>query len=178
MEKQARNDAEVRAMIMPALKQAAKYVAEQILIKNEELIQQIVYDAYDPVEYDRTGEFKKAWDTDAYITGNVATGEFWHDSEKMNSFDGHHASVVDGQPMRDYLAEIIYEGLSGAIYQEGYAKYNKRFKGQAWTKKRDVWKALLNWLKINQLKKLFEEGLRQQGISFTRTNEALYFDKE
>ena len=178
MEKQARNDAEVRAMIMPALKQAAKYVAEQILIKNEELIQQIVYDAYDPVEYDRTGEFKKAWDTDAYITGNVATGEVWHDFEKMSSFDGHHASVVDGQPMRDYLAEIIYEGLSGAIYQEGYAKYNKRFKGQAWTKKRDVWKALLNWLKINQLKKLFEEGLRQQGISFTRTNEALYFDKE
>ena len=27
-------------------------------------------------------------------------------------------------------------------------------------------------------KKLFEEGLRQQSISFTRTNEALYFDKE
>lgn len=165
-------------MLMPVLKQAAKYVAEQILIKNEELVQQIVYDAYSPSEYDRTGEFKKAWGSEAHITGNVATGEFWHDSEKMTSFNGHHESVVDGQPMRDYLAEIIYEGLSGAIYQEGYAKNYKPFKGQAWTKRRNVWKALLDWLKINQLKKLFEEGLRRQGVTFTRTHEAVYFDKE
>ena len=165
-------------MLMPVLKQAAKYVAEQILIKNEELVQQIVYDAYNPSEYERTGEFKKAWNTDAYVTGNVATGEFWHDSEKMSSYDDHHMSIVDGQPMRDYLADIIYEGLAGAIYQPGYAKNYKPFKGQAWTKKRDVWKALLGWLKITQLKSLFEEGLRRQGVAFTRTNAAVYFDKD
>lgn len=163
---------------MPVLRKAARYVAEQILLKNEELVQQIVYNAYTPKRYNRTGEFKKAWNTESYATGNVASGEFRYDPDKLSFYDDHHMSIVDGQPMTDYLADIIYEGMAGAIYQPGYARNYKPFKGQAWTKKRDVWKALLGWLKIRQLKSLFEEGLRRQGVAFTRTNAAVYFDKD
>ena len=174
------NNNALQAAVVADLKNVVDYVVQKLWEENRDLVQKIVYDGYQPEEYERTNEFKEAWNTEVKTLHNYVQGEFKYDPRLLtvNEDNGQHSSLVDGTPMTEYLAEVIYEGLSGAIYQEGYAKYNKRFKGQAWTKKRDVWKALLNWLKINQLKKLFEEGLRQQGISFTRTNEALYFDKE
>lgn len=174
----ARNDAQVKTMLMPALKGAVDYVVKQILIENEKLVQQIVYDGYEPIEYDRTGQFKKAWDTNTHITGDMVTGEMAYDPDKMAAYSNHHASIVDGQSIQEYLADIIYEGLAGAIYQEGYAKNNKRFKGQAWTKKRNVWNALIKWLGPNRIRKLFEEGMRRQGLNFTRHNSALSVTKD
>ena len=79
MASDARNDAQVKAMLMPALKGAVDYVVKQILAENEKLIQQIVYDGYTPVEYDRTDQFKKAWDTNTHITSNMVTGEMAYD---------------------------------------------------------------------------------------------------
>lgn len=93
----ARNDAQVKAMLMPALKDAVDYVVKQILTENEQLIQKIVYDGYTPVEYDRTGQFKKAWDTNTHITSNKVTGEMAYDPDKMTAIGNHHASIVDGQ---------------------------------------------------------------------------------
>ena len=58
MASEARNDAQVKAMLMPALKRAVDYVVKQILAENEKLIQLIVYDGYNPVEYERTDLFK------------------------------------------------------------------------------------------------------------------------
>lgn len=87
----ARNDAQVKAMLMPALKDAVDYVVKQILTENEQLIQKIVYDGYTPVEYDRTGQFKKAWDTNTHITGNKVTGEMAYDPDKMTAIGNHHA---------------------------------------------------------------------------------------
>ena len=74
MASDARNDAQVKAMLMPALKRAVDYVVKQILAENEKLIQQIVYDGYTPVEYERTDQFKKAWDTNTHITGDMEIG--------------------------------------------------------------------------------------------------------
>lgn len=178
MASNARNDAQVQAMLMPALKKAVDYVVKQVLAENEQLIQQIVYDGYEPIEYDRTGQFKKAWDTNTHITGDTVTGEMAYDPDKLTSYGSHHASIIDGQPMQDYLADIIYEGLSGAIYQQGYAKNTPWFKGQAWTKKRNVWNALIKWLGPNRLRRLFEEGMRQQGLNYTRHNSAIFFVKD
>lgn len=174
----ARNDAELRRAIMPALKAAAKYVVNEILKGNENLIQQIVYDAYDPVEYKRTGQFKKAWETESNTTGNKAQAEFKYAPEKMTESAPHHASVVDGQPAADYLADIIYNGLSGAIYQEGYAKNFAPFEDDAWAKKRDVWTALNKEFGTARIKQLFEEGMRQQGLNFRRHNVAIRVTKE
>ena len=178
MASDARNDAQVKAMLMPALKRAVDYVVKQILAENEKLIQQIVYDGYTPVEYDRTDQFKKAWDTNTHITSNMVTGEMAYDPDKMTAYGNHHASIVDGQPIQEYLADIIYEGLAGAIYQEGYAKNSKRFKGQAWTKKRNVWNALIKWLGPDKMRKLFEDGMRKQGLNFTRHKSAIFFVKD
>ena len=153
-------------MLMPLLKNVVDYVVQKIWNENRELVRTVVYESYQPTEYDRTGQFKEAWSTQVKTKGNMVTGEFYYDPDKLDSFDGHHESIVDGQPMQDYLAEIIYEGLSGAIYQKGYAKYSKRFKGQAWTKKRDAWKKLLKRIGTDKMKRMFEEGMRQQGLKF------------
>lgn len=169
----ARNDAQLLRMVMPDLKKAVKYVVDEILKENEKLIQEIVYDAYSPEIYDRTGQFKKAWETYSDISGDTATGEFSYAPEKLSENAPHHASIVDGEPIGDYLAEIIYEGLSGAIYQHGYAKNYKPFKGQAWTKKRDVWDKLNKKIGKQKIKQLFEEGMRRQGINFQRHNAAI-----
>ena len=174
----ARNDAQLKNMVMPDLKRVVDYVVQKIWNENRELVRKIVYDSYEPVKYDRTGQFKEAWDTEAHITGDTATGEFKFDPDKLDSYDNHHASIVDGQPMQDYLADIIYEGLSGAIYQQGYARNSSRFKGQAWTKKRDVWNTLIKTLGPNKIRKFFEEGMRWQGVSFVRHKSAIFFLKD
>lgn len=174
----ARTEAELKRMVMPDLRKVADYVAQKIWNENREKIRVMIYEAYDPIEYDRTGEFKEAWGIESYVTGDVATSEFKFDPDQLTSFDNHHASIIDGQPMQDYLVNIIYQGLSGAIYQEGYAKNSKRFKGQSWTKARNVWNALIKWLGADRMRKLFEEGMRFYGIEFTRHKSAIFFVKD
>nr|DAH32564.1 MAG TPA: hypothetical protein [Caudoviricetes sp.]DAM99661.1 MAG TPA: hypothetical protein [Caudoviricetes sp.] len=168
MAQSARNDAELDRIFMPLLKNAVDYVVQKIWNENRELVRQIVYESYTPEEYSRTGEFKQAWDTDVKTVQNVVEGTFKFDPRLLTVNGEHHGSIIDGQPMTTYLAEVIYEGLSGAIYQSGYAKNAPRFKGQAWTKKRDVWTALIKWLGKDNMRKLFEEGMRKQGITFQR----------
>lgn len=168
MAQSARNDDELNAMIMPLLKNAVDYVVQKIWNENRELVRHIVYEGYIPEEYERTGEFKEAWDTGVKTVQNLVEGTFKFDPRLLTVNEEHHGSIIDGQPMTTYLAEVIYEGLSGAIYQSGYAKKSPRFKGQAWTKKRDVWNALIKWLGKDNMRKLFEEGMRKQGITFQR----------
>lgn len=178
MATQARNEAQVRAMLMPELKKAVDYVVQKIWNENRDLVRKIVYDAYQPEEYNRTGQFKEAWDNRTEITGNIVTGEFYYDLDKLETYGNHHASVIDGQPIDEYLADVIYEGLSGAIYQEGYAKNSARFKGQAWTRKRNVWNALIKSIKVNKMRKWFEDGLKQQGITYARHKSPIFFVKD
>lgn len=168
MVQSARNDDELKAMIMPLLKNTVDYVVQKIWNENRELVRHIVYEGYSPEEYERTGEFKEAWDTEVKTVQTSVEGTFKFDPRLLTVNEEQHGSIVDGQPMTTYLAEVIYEGLSGAIYQPGYAKRSPRFRGQAWTKKRDVWRALIKWLGKDKMRKLFEEGMYKQGITFQR----------
>ena len=169
------NDAQLQAAIIADMKNVVDYVVQKIWNDNRELIRQIIYEGYQPEVYERTGEFKEAWDTDVKTLHNYVQGEFKYDPRLLtvNEDNGQHSSLVDGTPMTEYLAEVIYDGLSGAIYEPGYAKNSSRFKGQPWANKRDVWSALLKWFNKTKLKQLFEEGMRQQGVNFIRHNVAI-----
>ncbi len=173
MSNQIKNNAELNAILMPVLKNVVDYVVQKIWNENRELVRTIVYEAYYPEQYERTGEFKEAWDTQVKSTGNYVEGKFEYDPRLLTVDGEHHGSIIDGQPMTTYLAEVIYEGLSGAIYQSGHARNSARFKDQAWTKKRNVWKALLKRLQKENFKRIFEEGLRQQGVNYKRNHVAL-----
>ena len=169
------NDAQLQAAIIADMKNVVDYVVQKIWNDNRELIRQIIYEGYQPEVYERTGEFKEAWDTDVKTLHNYVQGEFKYDPRLLivNEDNGQHSSLVDGTPMTEYLAEVIYDGLSGAIYEPGYAKNSSRFKGQPWANKRDVWSALLKWFNKTKLRQLFEEGMRHQGVNFIRHNVAI-----
>ena len=169
------NDNALQAAVVADLKNVVDYVVQKIWNDNRELIRQIIYEGYQPEVYERTGEFKEAWDTDVKTLHNYVQGEFKYDPRLLtvNEDNGQHSSLVDGTPMTEYLAEVIYDGLSGAIYEPGYAKNSSRFKGQPWANKRDVWSALLKWFNKTKLRQLFEEGMRQQRMNFIRHNVAI-----
>lgn len=154
---QARNNQELEDMLMPALEKAIDYVVQKIWNDNRELIRTIVYESYQPKEYERTGEFKEAWDTDVKRLGNFVRGEMKYDPRELtvNYNKWQHGSAYLQQPMTTYLAEVIYQGLSGDLFGEG-----------PWTKKRDVWAALNREVGIRKIKQYFEEGMRRNGLDF------------
>lgn len=173
---QARNDQEVQAMLMPALKEAIDYVVQKIWNDNRELVRTVVYEAYQPEEYERTGEFKEAWDTEVKIIGDKVQGTFKYAPEKMSvGSNGQHSSVIDGADIRSYLADIIYQGLSGDFgwgkpnrAGKHYARNNPLFAGEAWTKKRNAWKELNKRIGTRKIQQYFEEGMRRSGLKFNR----------
>ena len=171
---QARNNQELENMLMPALEKAIDYVVQKIWNDNRELIRQIVYEAYQPKTYTRTGEFQNAWDTETKRSDNKVSGTFKYSPDKMSVDVGVHSSVYGGDDYREYLAETIYQGLAGDFgYGENtgnkrHAKTNPLFSGEAWAKKRDVWTALNKKIGIRKIQQYFEEGMRRNGLNFNR----------
>lgn len=162
MSNQARNDAELRKLFEKPLREAVDYIVQKIWNENKELVRQVVYETYTPKNYNRTGQFQKAWELEVESSSSdekVAQGKFYYAPETMskgstdpNSPDyGQHISIVDGEDMRPYLAEIIYEG-----------KY-----GRAWPNnagKRDAWTMLLNTIGKQKMKKWLKEGMQKAGL--------------
>ena len=169
------NNNALQAAVVADLKNVVDYVVQKLWEENRDLVQKIVYDGYQPEEYERTNEFKEAWNTEVKTLNSFIQGEFKYDSRLLtvDTNNGQHSSLVDGTPMTEYLAEVIYDGLSGAIYEPGYAKNSSRFKGQPWANKRDVWSALLKWFNKTKLRQLFEEGMRKEGLDFIKHNVAI-----
>lgn len=153
----AKNNKELEALIMPKLKNTIDYVIQKIWNDNREIIRQIIYESYQPKEYERTGEFKEAWDTDTKQLGNFIQGklEYVPKDLTVNYEEWQHGSKYLQEPMTTYLAEIIYQGLSGDIFGQG-----------PWTKKRDAWKILNEKIGVRKIKEYFEEGMRRNGLNF------------
>ena len=177
-----RNESEVLAAMMPALEKAIDYVVQKIWNEHRELVRKIVYDVYEPVEYHRSGEFLNAWDTKTEKKGNKAIGTFKYAPDQMtHKAVGVHQSIYEPyEDSREFLAEIIYQGLAGAIGYSAtstksgkhagkkYAKNTEAFHDAAWANRRDAWSALIKYLGKTKVKKYFEEGLKQQGIKFIK----------
>ena len=144
-----------------AIDTAVQYILNELLKENKDLIQQIVYDAYSPVVYERTNEFKNdAWDvsTKKDNAGPNVKGEFEYYPKGMKTVDsvtGQHASVLTGKDMRDYLADIIYQGVTDSLFGDG-----------PWTQPRNAFAELDKWMDSRKLRKLMETGMRKAGLSY------------
>lgn len=165
--------AELNRQMALALKKAADYTVEQIQEENWHKVMEIVYDAYFPSDYDRTYEFAdKAWKVESEsrdsVNGATVKGEFNYSPYDMRTSNApQHASFLTDEDAREYLAEIIYEGMAGDFTgQYTYARENPAFKGEAWAKKRNAWEALNKWLTPAQLKRIFNEGLTKAGLTY------------
>lgn len=178
MSKIINNEQELKNIFLPKIKEAVDYIMDKIWKENKDLIQSMVYDVYEPSVYNRTGEFKEAWDTKVNTKGNHIEGEFYYDWNKLTPGDddpespryGQHVSAIDRFLMTEYLAEVIYQGLAGPAF--GHGVHSGK-----WTEKRNAWEALDKWLSNRQLRSIFEEGMTKAGIPWKRNKASIKAEK-
>lgn len=173
---QARNNTELTRMLKDPLRVAVDYVVQKIWNENREQIEQIIYRANTPQNYQRTEEFKNAWNTLSTSktgpSGATVEGNFFYapnemqvanpPSEENNYMGQHYGTGKDFGDSRAYLADIIYQGLAGPAYGDGY-----------WRRKRDAFGALLKYIGKARMKKWFEEGMSVAGLDYKRHGKAL-----
>lgn len=162
---QARNEFQLSSILMPKIQQAVDYVTNKIYEENREIVTQVVYEAYSPVEYNRTGDLRESWKTTSEVSGNNVRGEFTYDSSKMSTGSivpgssdyGQHISLVTGESVVDGLAAIVYQGISDAVFGPG-----------PWTKKRDAWKKLVETIGPRKISDWMFAGLKGAGLNVVR----------
>lgn len=166
-----KNDHELRRTLKTPLIAAVDYVMQKMWKENRDIIRKVVYDAGLPGEYERTDEFRNAWNyewhgspkTDAFVEY-----EFFYDWAllNVNRQKAQHGSpewLKNYQDVRPYLADIIYGGLSGDLFGDGY-----------WRRARDAWSELLHQIGKRNLSNWFKEGCQQVGLDAVgRVNVAL-----
>lgn len=173
---QARNDKEVLAMLHSPIAKAINYVIDKIYDENIGAIHDIVYMAYSPEEYERTGDFYRAWGagTTKVVNERTVEGEFKYKPDKMSigSTDPNSSSYAQhigvageyrGEDARPYLADIIYNGIkNGSAF--GYG---------VWSKKRDAWEELNKRIGRRKMKQWMKEGLEAAGLKVQMHNKAI-----
>lgn len=186
---QARNNQELEQMLIgdtnkpfgrgivsklsPPLIVALDYVLQQIAERNEDLIMRIIYNNYNPEVYERTDEFRQAWDYSLSSKSNQALGTFSYSETSSDAGRIMHYNPALGQhgtpdsfgqdimnawgDAREYLAEIIYEGKSSKVFGHG-----------PWTRKRDVWSQLIKTVDSKAMSTWFERGLKYAGLKYRK----------
>lgn len=173
----ARSEAELYQMLAAPLQKATDYVVQKIWNENREIVRVVVYEAYQPTEYNRSGEFKEAWNYTSgshnLRKGSTATSEFYYSLESMNMGSPYHYASNYGQHIgvagdyfnvdaRQYLADIVY----GAI------KWGSAF-GDNFPKKRDAWTALVKRIGKRKIKQWMKEGMQMAGLNVKMHNTPL-----
>ena len=190
MKQQAKNDKELESILIgntnkpfgqgivsrfaPPLVVALDYVLQQISERNEGLIMRIIYNNYTPEVYERTDEFRQAWDYGINSGGNKISSVFGYTETSSEAGKIMHYVPEYGQhgtpdsfgedimkawgDAREYLAEIIYEGI----------KKKKVFGPGPWTRKRDVWSELIKSVESKALTTWFERGLQYAGLKYRK----------
>lgn len=163
-----KNQSELTDLLREELKPVVDKVVEKIYEENREMIQKIVYDVYDPQEYDRTFEFRdKAWETtEAHNNGKLRIQGDLHFVPENMTYEPElwtHGSFYGGD-VREALAEIIYEGKSGPIFGKG-----------AWTRKRNAYNKLIKYLGKRRFSNYVKQALDECGINYKVGRSAVAF---
>lgn len=175
---QARNEQELRNMLRGPIMKAINYVLDKIYDENIGAVHDVVYMAYSPEDYDRTGDLYRAWSKESKSTSSAGMGEFKYDPSKMGigSTDPNSSNFAQhigisgnfyGQDARPYLAEIVY----------GAVKWGSAF-GDKFPKKRDAWKELNNRIGRRKIKQWFKEGFEAAGLNVKMHNVAIEVTEE
>ena len=175
----ARSEVELRRMLKDPLQKAVQYVVQKIWNENREVVRLVVYEVYQPTEYDRTMGFLNAWDfTGEYYNppsmNSVAHGEFYFKPSEMplgstdpNSGDyAQHIGIAGsykGEDAREYLADIIY----------GNIKWGSGFGIGDWQRKRDAWTELNKRIGRRKMKQWMKEGMEAAGLTVQMHNKAI-----
>jgi hypothetical protein len=128
MSKDVRYMAELNGYLIIIMQDVIEEVLEKINEKLKEHVQTDVYDMGDNVKYaagfgSPTGDLKESvTSSDVKVNGNSVSGEVYHDTNTMSlSIDNfiHGSKYWDTTDMREYLPDIIENGLSGTLFESG-----------------------------------------------------------
>ena len=169
----ARSEQELRNLLRNPIQKAINYVLDKIYDENISVVHDVVYMAYSPEDYNRTGDLYRAWSTESKSTSSAAQGEFKYDYSKMSigstdpqssNFAQHIGVGGDfyGQDARPYLAELIYQGATGSLFGDG-----------AFRKQRDAWAELNKRIGRRKMKQWMKEGMEAAGLTVQMHNKAI-----
>ena len=169
----ARSEQELRNLLRSPIQKAINYVLDKIYDENISVVHDVVYMAYSPEDYNRTGDLYRAWSTESKSTSSAAQGEFKYDYSKMSigstdpqssNFAQHIGVGGDfyGQDARPYLAELIYQGATGSLFGDG-----------AFRKQRDAWAELNKRIGRRKMKQWMKEGIEAAGLTVQMHNKAI-----
>lgn len=166
MLRQIKNEAELKRLLLNSLNEVVKYVLENIDEENVKAIDAVIYGSYDPVQYNRTYEFREAWrqESSVSVSGSIVKGKYSFDGSRLkpNPVLAQHASLVDGTPFQVYLADVIYQGTAGIL-----------FGNPSWAQNRNAYDVLDKWLNKTKFRELFEEGMNRAGLTYHHNKAAL-----
>ena len=169
----ARSEQELRNLLRSPIQKAINYVLDKIYDENISVVHDVVYMAYSPEDYNRTGDLYRAWSTESKSTSSAAQGEFKYDYSKMSigstdpqssNFAQHIGVGGDfyGQDARPYLDELIYQGANGSLFGDG-----------AFRKQRDAWAELNKRIGRRKMKQWMKEGMEAAGLTVQMHNKAI-----
>ena len=173
----ARSEQELRNLLRSPIQKAINYVLDKIYDENISVVHDVVYMAYSPEDYNRTGDLYRAWSTESKSTSSAAQGEFKDDYSKMSigstdpqssNFAQHIGVGGDfyGQDARPYLAELIYQGATGSLFGDG-----------AFRKQRDAWAELNKRIGRRKMKQWMKEGMEAAGLTVQMHNTPLHVEE-
>ena len=173
----ARSEQELRNLLRSPIQKAINYVLDKIYDENIAVVHDVVYMAYSPEDYNRTGDLYRAWSTESKSTASAAQGEFKYDYSKMSigstdpkssNFAQHIGVGGDfyGQDARPYLAELIYQGATGSLFGDG-----------AFRKQRDAWAELNKRIGRRKMKQWMKEGMEAAGLTVQMHNTPLHVEE-
>lgn len=158
------NEAQMEIIMNGIIRDVAQTVADKFYEINQEEIERVVYGGYTPnIEtgvYARTGQFKEAWQKNVKAGGNSVQASLDYEPTAMqfNPEFWQHGSSIGGDA-RMYLADIIYEGITGT-HLFGYGAYSEP---------RDAFRELIK--KSNKsLDKWIKDELKKHGLKITGKN--------
>lgn len=151
------NDSEVIAALKAPIQSAVNYMMEEVKTENTNKIAKTVYSGYSPTWYvnNRTHQFMFAWKAEEDDgVGDLGGADFNYDPSRLSvgsQETGQHASIVDGSPFTEGLADVIYQGYS--MPRNGVR-----------IPKRNAFQKLDRWFSEKQIGILFDRGLRRAGV--------------
>jgi len=152
----------IKRFLQPKIEIIVNEILAGIEEWNKKEIERMVYAKGTPTYYERTEpefNFESAWGGEIKESNpNYVEGEFSYKPDDMSlgyEIDGQHSSIITGEDIRPYLAEIIYEGKAGHIFGTGF-----------WTQKRDAWIELLRIAKVDgaKMKTWINRGAKKAGL--------------
>lgn len=147
------NKQQFNQLLMIKLQVALDNTMEICLNELIKIIEEEVYNSYEPKWYERTSQFLESWEkTVPVIKGNIVESDIWQKFETMvwDMVELQHGN--NSEPLGDKaLAEIINYGKAGQAF--GFPQLGAR----------PFWDVFLDWTKTN-INNIFAIECKKQGF--------------